>query len=273
MSLPVTHCRLQRSPIGSKCQGSRPRWSIESAPHVRKPWGRQDEYAASRLQLSQRLWRTFVAPVDNHAAHAWLSNLDVSRETREKLAKYTANIVEGTRRHNLISSASIEEITTRHIVDSAQLITLADNRSGRWLDLGSGAGLPGLVIALLTGAPMVLIESRKLRAEFLQAQITEFALDNVTVEARRVEVVPTLPVDVITARAFAPLAKLLPLAARFAHAKTSWILPKGRSAREELASVAATWHGDFTMVPSITDPSSIIIVGHGVRLRAGRRAS
>jgi 16S rRNA (guanine527-N7)-methyltransferase len=89
-------------------------------------------------------------------------------------------------------------------------------------------------------------------------------LTNVTVELGRLELLKTRPVGVITARAFAPLPKLFAFAYRFSTEETRWILPKGRSAAEELASIAATWHGSFHMEPSVTDPDSAILIARNV---------
>jgi 16S rRNA (guanine527-N7)-methyltransferase len=205
--------------------------------------------------------------MDEDAAKAWLADLGVSRETQERMDRLVAMLREENAHQNLVSAASLDHVYGRHIVDSAQLWRLAPD-AGSWLDLGSGAGLPGLVLAILTDAPVILVESRRLRADWLQRAADALRLDNVRIEASRLELVPDTSVDVITARAFAPLPRLFALAHRFSHGKTCWILPKGRSAAEELASVATTWHGSFRMEPSVTDPDSAIIVARGVKPRS-----
>jgi 16S rRNA (guanine527-N7)-methyltransferase len=192
-----------------------------------------------------------------------LADLGVSRETSERIDLFVALLRKENAHQNLVSSASLTHVFARHIVDSAQLWRLAPDATS-WIDLGSGAGLPGLIIAMLGEAPITLVESRRLRAEWLRRTADVLGLTNVTVELGRLELLKTRPVGVITARAFAPLPKLFALAYRFSTEETCWILPKGRSAAEELASIAATWHGSFHMEPSVTDPDSAILIARNV---------
>ncbi len=208
--------------------------------------------------------------MDEDAAKAWLAELGVSRETHERLDRFVALLRTANESQNLVSAASLDHVYARHIVDSAQLWRLAPD-AGSWLDLGSGAGLPGLILAILSDAPVVLVESRRLRTDWLQHAADALELTNVRVEAARLDLVKSFPAAVITARAFAPLPKLLTLAHRFSTRESLWILPKGRSAAEELASIAGTWHGSFHMEPSVTDPDSAIIVARNVHPRGVRR--
>ena len=208
--------------------------------------------------------------MDEDRAKAWLAELGVSRETHERLDQFVALLREENARQNLVSAASLDHVYARHIVDSVQLWRLAPQAKS-WLDLGSGSGLPGLILASLSDAPVTLVESRRLRADWLQRASDALRLGNVQIHAARLELVRSFPVAVITARAFAPLPKLFALAHRFSTEETLWILPKGRSAAEELASVAATWHGRFHMEPSVTDPDSAIIVAQHVKPRGFRR--
>ena len=183
-------------------------------------------------------------------------------------------LVDENSRQNLLSASTLPQIFARHIVDSAQLIPLAQRYGidrGGWLDLGSGAGLPGLVVAMLVNDPVTLVESRRLRADWLLRAVESLRLCNVHVEACTVQAVSAPISRIITARAFAPLPKLFELAYRFSKEETLWLLPKGRSAAEELASVASTWHGNFDMVQSMTDPDSQIIVARDVRPKRGVR--
>jgi len=140
-----------------------------------------------------------------------------------------------------------------------------------WLDLGTGAGFPGMVIAILADFPVILVESRRKRFEFLERQVDALGLDNVTVHGGRLETLATREVGVISARAFAPLPKLFGLAHRFSTEKTRWLLPKGRSAREELESVRSSWQGVFHVEPSLTDAEAAIIVATGVSPRKNAR--
>jgi len=206
-------------------------------------------------------------------ARAWLAARHVPRETMEALERFVAFLLDESSRQNLISASTQETVWSRHIVDSAQLLDLArDAPAGPWLDLGSGAGFPGLVIAALTDRPVVLVESRRKRVEFLTAAAEVLGVaDRVRVEGRRLELVEDFPAAVISARAFAPLDRLLPLAARFSRSGTVWLLPKGRSAQSELAAVRQTWQGVFHVEHSVTDPEAAIIIARGVAARGIRR--
>lgn len=195
--------------------------------------------------------------------------MSVSRETRDLLDRYTALVREEATRQNLVSAASLDQFQTRHIDDSAQLFELVPE-GGRWLDIGSGAGLPGIVLAIL-GAQVRLVESRRLRATFLHDVIVALGLqDRATVHAGRLETMATETFDRITARAYAPLPKLLETAIRFAGPDTVWILPKGRTAMTELEAVRGTWQGAFRVLPSRTDDDAAIIVASAVHHRKGK---
>lgn len=207
-------------------------------------------------------------------ARDWLvHHCHVSRETMARLAAFVSAVIAENERQNLISAATIPEIWSRHIVDSAQLLKLCPEPHSAlpWLDLGTGAGFPGMVIAILTDIPVIVVESRRKRFEFLARQVEALGLANVTVHGGRLETFVTRKVGVISARAFAPLPKLLELAHRFSTEKTCWLLPKGRSAREELESVRSSWQGVFHVEPSLTDADAAIIVATGVSPRKNAR--
>jgi 16S rRNA (guanine527-N7)-methyltransferase len=193
---------------------------------------------------------------------------DVSRETVEKLERLQAMVVAEASQQNLVSAATLDDFWLRHIVDSAQLLRHGDDTP--WLDLGTGAGFPGLVIAILAKGPVVLCEERRLRYTFLQTLADALALDHVRVCGMKLERLESFPAATISARAFAPLERLLTLAHRFSTEKTRWVLPKGRNAQQEVESVRHTWHGDFRLEPSVTDPDSHIIVAQGIRPRTSR---
>jgi len=190
----------------------------------------------------------------------------VPRETRDRLAHFKALVVEENRHQNLVSPASIADFDTRHIEDGVQLAELG--KPGSWCDVGSGAGLPGIVIAIITGAPMTLIEPRKLRAEFLRRAVKELAVD-ARVSEFKAERVPD-HFDNITARAVAELSKLFEITEHLAQRGTRWILPKGQSAQKELEAAQQSWQGAFTLVPSRTSDAAMIIVAEGLRRRAKR---
>jgi 16S rRNA (guanine527-N7)-methyltransferase len=207
--------------------------------------------------------------MDETAAQAWLeSEAGVSRETSAKFESLIALIRAETQ--NLVSAASLDAIYARHIVDSAQLLAHAP-ADADWVDFGSGAGFPGLVVAILGVRSVTLVENRALRIDWLNRAVAALELPNATVIGSSVEALAPGKFDVITARAFAPLPKLLSLAFRFSTEETRWVLPKGRSAAAELASVADAWHGAFRMEPSVTDPDSAIIVAQRVRPKGRRR--
>lgn len=183
-------------------------------------------------------------------------------EAMERLDRLAAALVEENRRQNLISRPSEAAIWQRHIADSAQLLRFVPRETfGPWLDLGTGAGFPGLVVAVLRPAqPMVLVESRPLRAQWLARMASELALEHCRIEARRIEAVEAFAARVISARAFAPLPKLLSLSAPFSTDETTYLLPKGRSAAQELAALPVRSRKLFHVELSLTNPDAGIIV-------------
>ncbi|HVF37863.1 MAG TPA: 16S rRNA (guanine(527)-N(7))-methyltransferase RsmG [Sphingomicrobium sp.] len=189
----------------------------------------------------------------------------VPRETYDRLEQFAKLLLEANQRQNLIAQASIPELWSRHILDGAQLLGRA-KEPGRWCDIGSGAGLPGLVVAILGGTPMTLIEPRRLRAEFLERTICQLQLEQVRVAACKAEAVAD-KFDIITARAVARLDRLFSLASHLAHPETLWLLPKGESVKSELDEARLTWQGEFEMVPSRTHSQAAIVVARNVRQR------
>ncbi|MFM9936526.1 MAG: 16S rRNA (guanine(527)-N(7))-methyltransferase RsmG, partial [Novosphingobium sp.] len=167
-------------------------------------------------------------------------------------------------RQNLVAQASLEQVWQRHIADSAQLLHVSRETvpEGMWLDMGSGAGFPGLVIAALQPQrPVTLVDSRRLRTDWLTRAAARMGLVNVEVILARVENLPAREWAVISARAFAPLERLLAGAARFSTPETLWLLPKGAKAHHELETLSADWNHLFHVEQSLTDPSAGIIAG------------
>lgn len=189
----------------------------------------------------------------------------VSRETRKKLEAYVDLLRNGNEEQNLVSRGTIDAVWDRHIRDSAQLVTLAAP-GARWADIGSGAGLPGLVTAILTGAPTTLIEPRRLRAEFLSRAARQLELPNVTVVQAKAQTAKG-QFDVITARAVAKAGEILGITRHLAHRGTTYLLMKGRSAQSELDALRQAWHGEFALEPSLTDVEAGIIVASNVSPR------
>ncbi|KQS03203.1 16S rRNA (guanine(527)-N(7))-methyltransferase RsmG [Sphingomonas sp. Leaf357] len=170
-------------------------------------------------------------------------------------------------RQNLVSASTLPMIWSRHILDSAQLVPLAAKAEGPWIDVGTGAGFPGIIAGLLSGLPTVLVEPRRRRVEFLQDAIERLNMaETISVIGSRIETAK-LKAGVISARAVAPVAALLESAVHTARKDTLWLLPKGRSAREEVAQAKLSWHGTFHVEQSITDPTSLIVTASGIARR------
>ena len=194
----------------------------------------------------------------------------VSRETFEKLEAYAELLRAASVFHNLIASSTLDTLWDRHIIDSAQLVRFEPKPGASWADIGSGAGLPGIVIALLVEGPVTLIEPRRLRAQFLEQAINDLKLTNrVRVYVTKVERVEG-EFDVITARAVAPLPRLLGLAEQLSHSGTIWALPKGKNAKSELAEARRSWQCEARVEASCTDPDARILVLSKVRAKSKR---
>lgn len=173
-------------------------------------------------------------------------------------------LADENQRQNLVSAASLEMIWQRHFADSLQLLDHVPRGTLPWLDLGSGAGFPGLALAAARAdAEIVLIESRKRRAEWLTRAAEVLGLAKCRIEGARLETVKSFSAGLITARAFAPLGKLLRLSARFSTRDTVWLLPKGRSAAQELCEQPIAIQQMFHVEQSRTDPGGGILVGKG----------
>lgn len=190
----------------------------------------------------------------------------VSRETFERLEAFVELLKLGSRRQNLVSASTLKDVWNRHIIDSAQLVRFEPRAGASWADVGSGAGLPGIVIACLVAGPVTLIEPRRLRSDFLHTLVEQLGL-NATIAARKVERVAG-QFDVITARAVASLDRFLTISQHLSTRNTVWALPKGRSAHSELAEAQRAWQGVFHVEQSVTDADSYIVVGTGVRVKA-----
>lgn len=207
------------------------------------------------------------------AARTWFKALpEWNDEVLDRLEDLAALLTAENDVQNLVSDASLAELWVRHYADSAQLLNFVPRETCRsWLDLGTGAGFPGLVIAVLRPECQVhMVESRGRRIEWLQRAADSLRLSNAHVCGTKVEALETRKFDAISARAFAPLPKLLDLSARFSTDKTVWLLPKGRSARQELKELQG-WNHLFHVEQSITDTEAGVIVGT-LNGRKGRKA-
>ena len=196
---------------------------------------------------------------------ARVADRDVSRETFEKIEVYVALLREEAARQNLISASTLDHVWERHILDSAQLVRFEPRVGASWADIGSGAGLPGIVVACLVEGPVTLIEPRRLRAEFLHKVVEALRID-ATIFAGKVERAEG-EYEVITARAVARLGETLRISQHLSTIKTVWALPRGRSADAELVEARRAWQGVFHVEQSVTDADSRIVVATGVRAR------
>lgn len=194
----------------------------------------------------------------------WLSReLQPTPEQIDELARLLDNLGSEAERQNLVAKGTLPFSWSRHVVDSAQLLTHVPRETSRtWLDMGTGAGFPGLVCALLRpDIQFTLVEQRPLRTEWLSRMVTIFGMGNATVLTQNVSALRNQKFDVVSARAFAPLPRLLDLSAAFSTKATAWVLPKGRSAKQELEELKG-WDHMFHVEQSVTDPQSGIIIGN-----------
>jgi len=162
-------------------------------------------------------------------------------------------------RINLAAEAPEEVLWQRHTLDSLQLLPLLPEAAGRLVDLGSGGGFPGLVLAAATGWPTALVESDRRKAAFLAEAARAMALPHVTIHAGRIEALSPLQAEVITARALAPLTVLVGHAHRHLAPGGIALFPKGRTAAEELTAATAAWTMRVERFPSRTDPAATIL--------------
>jgi len=190
-------------------------------------------------------------------------HLDVSRETLEKLEIYNMLLQKWQKAINLVSKQSLEESWRRHFLDSAQLLPLIPKEAGSTLDIGSGAGFPGLVLAIL-GAPNVeLVESDQRKCLFLR-EVSRETSTQVTITNDRIENLPSKLVDVITSRACAPLDVLLGYAKPYLGPSTVCLFPKGRSVDEELTTAQKRWNITYTLLDSVSDSAARIVRLEGI---------
>lgn len=181
-----------------------------------------------------------------------------------RLVAYEAILRQTNAHMNLVSPASLADLWRRHLLDCAQLVDLVPETTRSLIDIGSGAGLPGLVIAALRPALAVtLVESIEKKCAFLRSAASAMALNNVAVRRDRAEAIQGLTADIITARAVAPIATLLGYVRSLTRKNTVLLLPKGRNASDELTEARRSWRIDAELIPSRSDPSgSIVAISH-----------
>ncbi len=198
----------------------------------------------------------------------------VSRETIDKLSAYEALLRQWQKTINLVAPSTLDHVWSRHFADSAQLLALAPADALRWLDLGSGAGFPGLVLAVMLagrdGAKVTLVESDTRKAAFL-AEVARRTGASVDIWPERIEKTATQTklgaVDVITARALAPLPRLLELAAPAFSPRTLGLFLKGREAEAEVDAARERWAFESTLQPSLSDAGGRIVLVRALQAR------
>ena len=196
---------------------------------------------------------------------------DVSRETLDRLTRYAALLGKWNPTINLVSKSTVPALWSRHFADSAQLLDIAGVSHGTWADLGSGAGFPGLVVAILAAEKhpdlkVTCVESDQRKATFLRTVARDTGTD-VTVIADRIETLTPLAADVVSARALAPLPELIGYAERHLAPEGLALFLKGTGQAKEVEQALASWAFRLDTVPSRTDPQSTIL-----KLRSIRRA-
>jgi 16S rRNA (guanine527-N7)-methyltransferase len=194
---------------------------------------------------------------------AFAASLGVSRETLDRLTVYLDLLHRWQRAINLVGPATLADPWRRHILDSAQLLTHLPAGTTSLVDLGSGAGFPGMVLAVLGVPGVVLIESDRRKAQFLR-EVARATGTEVTVRAERIENLAGWPADVVTARALAPLPRLLPLAERFLAADSVCLFLKGYNAERELTQALKSWHMVPEMFSSLSAPTGTVLKLRGV---------
>ncbi len=202
-----------------------------------------------------------------------LSKNGVSRETLNDLRSFSASVEKWSKSINLVASSTVAEFWQRHILDGVQLLSLAPNSPGHWCDLGSGGGLPGIVIALILRetspiTTVTLIESDARKAAFLKLSARNYQLATKIVCAR-IEKAPEENADVVSARALAPLDILLGLVSRHLDSDGVAILPKGKRFEQEVEQARRSWHFEMKVERSAVDEESRVLLVSEIAPKVG----
>ena len=189
---------------------------------------------------------------------AFARMLDVSRETMARLEAYVELLVSWNRRINLVGRNTIGDVWRRHILDSAQLCPHIPTKARILVDLGSGAGLPGLILGILGVPELHLIEADNRKVAFLREAL-RVSGTKAQLHAMRIERMKPIPADVVTARALAPLPELLETSQRFRKSATRSLFLKGGQVEAELSEASRAWTMRIERFPSLSDPSGCIL--------------
>ncbi len=194
---------------------------------------------------------------------AFLAEVNVSRETLERLDTYAALLAKWNASINLVAKSTLNELWTRHFLDSAQILEISDPDTCNWADLGTGGGFPGLIVAILAAETrpdlkVTCVESDLRKATFLRTITRETGL-TADVISERIEQVPPLGADLVSARALASLDKLLGFAERHLRPGGIAIFPKGAGYKAEVTEAQKSWGFSIQTYPSKTDPEATIL--------------
>lgn len=206
-----------------------------------------------------------MTDLDKAIAAGARAGVAVSRETAERLALYVALLRQWNPAKNLVSASTLDAVWDRHVADCLQLAALSPAR--HWVDMGSGGGLPGLILAAILaerGGTIHCVESKLGKAAFLREAARQMQVP-ATIHAARIEAVMEdwpagRPVEVVTARALAPLPKLLSLSKSLLKKGALGLFPKGQDAANELTDAAQYWIFNHDLRPSVTDSAARIVL-------------
>ena len=198
-----------------------------------------------------------------------LAQLNVSRETSERLKVLADLLAKWNPRINLVSKASLGDLWTRHILDSAQVFQMASHPVKHWVDIGSGGGFPGLVVAIMApeqNSPMAvtLIESDQRKCAFLRTVLRETGVEGMVL-AKRIEQTEHQNADILSARALSDLSSLLSFADHHLATNGTALLPKGVTWQKEVEMARESWSFDLDVITSKTEPSSVILKVKDIR--------
>ena len=198
-----------------------------------------------------------------------MMDLDVSRETKERLEIFASLVEKWNPSINLVSKNSLSDLRERHMADSVQVFRAVDPNFGHWADIGSGGGFPGLVVAILraedgNGKKVTLVESDQRKAVFLRTVLRETAV-SADVRAERIENTNFLAADVLSARALSDLPTLLRFTVAHLHQNGVAVFPKGLTWQKELAAAQKAWNFDHEVIKSKTDPSGVLLKIRNIR--------